>query len=76
VINHQHSTSFEDVSTSSTLNLSSEKLVPGTSAFWFNIGMAVVCTFFAGLMSGLTVGYLSIDSLDLELKLKGNNKEQ
>jgi hypothetical protein len=56
--------------------LSSEKLVPGTSAFWFNIGMAVVCTFFAGLMSGLTVGYLSIDSLDLELKLKGNNKEQ
>ena len=27
------------------------------------------CTCFAGLMSGLTVGILSIDMLDLELKL-------
>lgn len=27
-----------------------------------------VCVFFAGLMSGLTVGYLSIDKLDLEIK--------
>lgn len=29
----------------------------------------IVCTCFAGLMSGLTVGILSIDMLDLELKL-------
>lgn len=27
-----------------------------------------VCVAFAGLMSGLTVGYLSIDKLDLEIK--------
>ncbi len=29
----------------------------------------IACTCFAGLMSGLTVGILSIDMLDLELKL-------
>jgi len=32
---------------------------------------------FAGLMAGLTVGYLSIDTLVLELKLKnGTEKEK
>ena len=28
----------------------------------------IVCTFWGGLMSGLTVGLLSIDELELELK--------
>ena len=29
----------------------------------------IVCALFAGLMSGLTVGFLSIEFLDLEIKL-------
>lgn len=29
---------------------------------------SIVCVVFAGMMSGLTVGYLSIDKLDLEIK--------
>ena len=29
---------------------------------------AIVLVCFAGMMSGLTVGYLSIDKLDLEIK--------
>lgn len=31
---------------------------------------------FAGLMSGLTVGYLSIDTLVLELKLKNGTESE
>ncbi len=42
----------------------------GTTAFWTYIGIAVFLTCFAGLMSGLTVGYLSIDKLELEIKME------
>ena len=39
------------------------------------LSLVLVC--FAGLMSGLTVGYCGIDYLDLELKLKrGTPKEK
>ncbi len=38
--------------------------------YTFNIIMIVFLTLFAGAMSGLTVGYLSIDDLVLELKSK------
>ena len=51
----------------------------GTTLFWTYAGLATcktlypntykVCTLFAGMMSGLTVGFMSIDKLDLELKL-------
>ena len=51
----------------------------GTPLFWTYAGLAtckrnsnftlIVCTLFAGMMSGLTVGFMSIDKLDLELKL-------
>ena len=35
-----------------------------------------VCAIFAGLMSGLTVGLLSIDKLELEIKLVIGSKEE
>lgn len=38
--------------------------------------MNKVLCLFAGLCSGLTVGYLSIDSLTLELKLKNGTEEE
>ncbi len=37
--------------------------------------MTIVLTMFAGLASGLTVGYLSIDKLDLEIKQKIGSDE-
>ena len=45
--------------------------------FWFNfIGFSILACF-AGAMSGLTVGYLSIDMLILEIKLNnGTEKEK
>jgi metal transporter CNNM len=45
--------------------------------FWVNISLITFFTLFAGAMSGLTVGYLSIDDLVLELKSKtGTDIEQ
>lgn len=49
----------------------------GTFEFWLYFGISLFLILFAGLMSGLTVGYLSIDELVLELKLKnGTGKEK
>ncbi len=44
--------------------------------FWFCIFMITFLTCFAGLMSGLTVGYLSIDDLVLELKTSTGTDEE
>ena len=45
-----------------------------SGAFWFNLIVFITLACFAGTMSGLTVGYLSIDSLVLEIKM-GNGTE-
>jgi hypothetical protein len=56
-----------------------ERYPPGTKTFYIYVGICtckciliyyaiIVLTLFAGLMSGLTVGYLSIDKIDLEIK--------
>ena len=37
---------------------------------------SLFCVFFGGLMSGLTVGLLGIDELDLELKLSSGTQEE
>lgn len=41
----------------------------GSPAFWYYVAISCSLTCFAGLMSGLTVGYLSIDKIDLEVKM-------
>jgi hypothetical protein len=62
------------------------KAIPGTPEFYTALGICIckldwnkriiVCVFFAGLMSGLTVGYLSIDKLDLEIKESIGTEEE
>lgn len=44
-----------------------EELVTG-STYWFFMFMVCFLTLSAGLMSGLTVGYLSVDQLTMELR--------
>jgi len=44
--------------------------------FWVFVGVSAGLTLFAGLMSGLTVGYLSIDDLVLELKNSTGTDEE
>lgn len=41
---------------------------PFSKDWWISVSVAMFCTFWGGLMSGLTVGLLSIDELELELK--------
>ena len=48
----------------------------GSFAFWMYSLIAAILTIIAGLMSGLTVGYLSIDELVLELKIKNGTEEE
>ena len=45
-------------------------------SFWFNFIGFTVLAIFAGAMSGLTVGYLSIDMLILEIKLNNGTEQE
>ena len=46
-----------------------EEMVTG-GKYWFFMFMVAALTLFAGMMSGLTVGYLSVDKLTMELREK------
>ena len=50
--------------------------VPFSGAFWFNLIVFITLACFAGTMSGLTVGYLSIDSLVLEIKMTNGTEAE
>ena len=52
-----------------------EELVSG-GTYWFFLFMVTFLTLFAGLMSGLTVGYLSVDDLTMELKANAGTEEE
>ena len=52
-----------------------EELVTG-GTYWFFLFMVTFLTLFAGLMSGLTVGYLSVDDLTMELKATTGTDEE
>ena len=45
-------------------------------SFWFNFTGFTILAIFAGAMSGLTVGYLSIDMLILEIKLNNGTEQE
>ena len=54
-----------------------ERVKPGSPQFLFFLISALILMTIAGFMSGLTVGYLSIDPLVIEMKMKtGNEKER
>ena len=53
-----------------------ERAIPFSGAFWFNLIMFCSLACFAGTMSGLTVGYLSIDSLVLEIKMENGTENE
>ena len=52
------------------------RAVPFSGAFWFNLITFLILACFAGTMSGLTVGYLSIDSLVLEIKMENGTESE
>ena len=48
----------------------------GSYLFYYSLVVSVLLTIGAGIMSGLTVGYLSIDQLELEMKLQNGTEEE
>lgn len=48
----------------------------GTKGFYICVMISIFLTCFAGIMSGLTVGLLSIDTLELEMKMIHGTAEQ
>ena len=50
--------------------------VPFSLYFWFNLILFTALACFAGAVSGLTVGYLSIDPLILELKMSNGTERE
>ena len=53
-----------------------EEMVTG-GTYWFFMFMVALLTLFAGMMSGLTVGYLSVDQLTMELReITGTEEEK
>ena len=59
-----------------TLNEEKEKSKSFFDSFWFNFIGFTILAIFAGAMSGLTVGYLSIDMLILEIKLSNGTEQE
>lgn len=50
---------------------------PDEPEFWINLAGAIFMVLLAGMCSGLTVGYLSIDELALDIKIEnGTEKEK
>ena len=69
---------FQDYSETEIISLNSEEKESDSffDGFWFNfIGFSILACF-AGAMSGLTVGYLSIDMLILEIKLISGTEQE
>lgn len=52
------------------------QLSPSDKQYWINLLYTVLLLFVAGLCSGLTLGYMSIDELSLELKLSNGSSEE
>jgi len=74
--NDDDSEKNEKTTTPEKVSGSEERAPFGTYEFWLYSLIATGLTLLAGLMSGLTVGYLSIDELVLELKIKNGNDEE
>jgi len=53
-----------------------KKVVPFSGEFWLNLIVFLLLACFTGTVSGLTIGYLSIDSLILEIKMKNGDENE
>lgn len=54
-----------------------QDIKPGSDEFWFFLLVGTGLVLFAGLMSGLTLGLMSLDALDLEVFIRsGTEKEK
>ena len=76
IFNNKNYSLSQKISTTKLLENHEEKKSLSRSAFLFNLILFILLSCFAGTMSGLTVGYLSIDSLILELKINNGTRDE
>eukprot|EP00351_Strombidinopsis_sp_SopsisLIS2011_P001669 CAMPEP_0116882642 /NCGR_PEP_ID=MMETSP0463-20121206/14941_1 /TAXON_ID=181622 /ORGANISM="Strombidinopsis sp, Strain SopsisLIS2011" /LENGTH=78 /DNA_ID=CAMNT_0004536165 /DNA_START=79 /DNA_END=315 /DNA_ORIENTATION=+ len=55
---------------------SSDVLPAGSKGFYICLFVAIFLVLFGGCMSGLTVGLMSIDKLELEILLESGTEEE
>ena len=68
---------YKLIKSSSTHNKErSTDFTPNDPEFYIYLGISLVLCLFAGLCSGLTVGYLSIDDLTLDIKMRNGTPEE
>ena len=67
--NYKQARALEEEKKGDEKNICEEEMVTG-GKYWFFMFMVAFLTLFAGMMSGLTVGYLSVDKLTMELREK------
>lgn len=70
---------WENLLSSNTVDFVQESVVdePGTSRFYMHLGISIALVVFAGLMSGLTIGLMSLDLLTLRiLRESGTNSQR
>ena len=68
--------SFREATFAKEFILPSQQPQMSSSSFYFNLMGVIILTLFAGCMSGLTVGYTSIDTLVLEVKISNGTEEE
>ena len=76
IFNNKNYSLSQKIPTTKLLENHEEKKSLSRSAFLFNLILFILLSCFAGTMSGLTVGYLSIDSLILELKINNGTRDE
>ena len=76
IFNNKNYSLSQKIPTTKLLETHEEKKSLSRSAFLFNLILFILLSCFAGTMSGLTVGYLSIDSLILELKINNGTRDE
>ena len=76
IFNNKNYSLSQKTLTTKLLENHEEKKSLSRSAFLFNLILFILLSCFAGTMSGLTVGYLSIDSLILELKINNGTRDE
>ena len=59
-----------------TLLQETERIPPSSPQFWIYVVICIGLVLFAGLMSGLTLGLLSFEEVDLLVLIKSGTEKQ
>jgi hypothetical protein len=70
------SSSSSSSSSSSWRSISDDEIAYGTPWWWIYAGISAALVLFAGIMSGLTLGLMSLGLMDLEVLQQSGTEEE